>query len=124
MATAAQDAGADSVSLINTLKGMALDPRGSGRPWLGAGTGGMSGPAIRAIALQQVAAVAQAVDVPIVGMGGIESGRDAADFLRAGASAIAVGTASFRDPAAGTRIAAELRAVSGRERDFLPAAAR
>jgi dihydroorotate dehydrogenase (NAD+) catalytic subunit len=57
-------------------------------------------------------------------MGGIESGRDAADFLRAGASAIAVGTASFRDPAAGTRISAELHAVSGRERDFLPSAAR
>ena len=124
VAVAAQDAGADAVSLINTLKGMALDPRGSGRPWLGAGTGGVSGPAVRAIALQQVASVAQAVRIPVIGMGGIESGRDAADFLRAGASAIAVGTASFRDPAAGTRIAAELRAVSGRERDFLPAAAR
>jgi dihydroorotate dehydrogenase (NAD+) catalytic subunit len=124
VAVAAQDAGADAVSLINTLKGMALDPRGSGRPWLGAGTGGVSGPAVRAIALQQVASVAQAVRVPVIGMGGIESGRDAADFLSAGASAIAVGTASFRDPAAGTRIANELRAVSGRERDFLPAAAR
>jgi dihydroorotate dehydrogenase (NAD+) catalytic subunit len=124
VAVAAQVAGADAVSLINTLKGMALDPRGSGRPWLGAGTGGVSGPAVRAIALQQVASVAQAVRIPVVGMGGIESGRDAADFLRAGASAIAVGTASFRDPAAGSRIAAELRAVSGRERDFLPAAAR
>ena len=124
VAVAAQDAGADAVSLINTLKGMALDPRGSGRPWLGAGTGGVSGPAVRAIALQQVASVAQAVRIPVIGMGGIESGRDAADFLRAGAFAIAVGTASFRDPAAGTRIAAELRAVSGRERDFLPAAAR
>ena len=124
VAVAAQDAGADAVSLINTLKGMALDPRGSGRPWLGAGTGGVSGPAVRAIALQQVASVAQAVRIPVIDMGGIESGRDAADFLRAGASAIAVGTASFRDPAAGTRIAAELRAVSGRERDFLPAAAR
>src|SRR5215218_384345 len=110
---AAQDAGADALSLINTLKGMALDPRGSGRPWLGAGTGGVSGPAVRAIALQQVASVAQAVRIPVIGMGGIESGRDAADFLRAGASAVAVGTASFRDPAAGTRIAAELRAVSG-----------
>jgi len=124
VAVAAQEAGADSVSLINTLKGMALDPRGSGRPWLGAGTGGVSGPAVRAIALQQVASVAQAVSIPVVGMGGIESGRDAADFLRAGASAIAVGTASFRDPGAGSRIAAELRAVSGRERDFLPAGAR
>jgi len=124
VAVAAQEAGADAVSLINTLKGMALDPRGSGRPWLGAGTGGVSGPAVRAIALQQVASVAQAVRIPVVGMGGIESGRDAADFLRAGASAVAVGTASFRDPGAGTRIAAELRAVSGRERDFLPVGAR
>jgi dihydroorotate dehydrogenase (NAD+) catalytic subunit len=124
VAVAAQDAGADSVSLINTLKGMALDPRGSGRPWLGAGTGGVSGPAVRAIALQQVASVAQVVRIPVVGMGGIESGRDAADFLRAGASAIAVGTASFRDPGAGSRIAAELQTVSGRERDFLPAGAR
>jgi dihydroorotate dehydrogenase (NAD+) catalytic subunit len=84
----------------------------------------VSGPAVRAIALQQVASVAQAVRVPVVGMGGIESGRDAADFLQAGASAIAVGTASFRDPGAGTRIANELRTVSGRERDFLPAGAR
>jgi dihydroorotate dehydrogenase (NAD+) catalytic subunit len=124
VAVAAQDAGADAVSLINTLKGMALDPRGSGRPWLGAGTGGVSGPAVRAIALQQVASVAQAVRIPVVGMGGIESGRDAADFLQAGASAIAVGTASFRDPGAGSRIAAELHAVSGRERDFLPVPAR
>lgn len=124
VAVAAQDAGADAVSLINTLKGMALDPRGSGRPWLGAGTGGVSGPAVRAVAIQQVASVAQAVRIPVVGMGGIESGRDASDFLRAGASAVAVGTASFRDPAAGSRIAAELRGVSGRERDFLPAAAR
>jgi dihydroorotate dehydrogenase (NAD+) catalytic subunit len=123
VAVAAQEAGADAVSLINTLKGMALDPAGSGRPWLGAGTGGVSGPAVRAIALQQVASVAQLVRVPVVGMGGIESGRDAADFLRAGASAVAVGTASFRDPAAGSRISAELRGVSGQERDFLPAAA-
>jgi dihydroorotate dehydrogenase (NAD+) catalytic subunit len=123
VAVAAQEAGADAVSAINTLKGMALDPRGSGRPWLGAGTGGVSGPAVRAIALQQVASIADSVRIPVVGMGGIECGRDAADFLRAGATAIAVGTASFRDPAAGTRIAAELHAVSGRERDFLPAGA-
>ena len=120
VAVAAQEAGADALSLINTLKGMALDPRGSGRPWLGAGTGGVSGPAVRAIALQQVASVGQAVDVPVVGMGGIESGRDAADFMRVGAAAVAVGTASFRDPGAGSRIGAELRSVSGRERDFLP----
>ncbi|MEA2445150.1 MAG: dihydroorotate dehydrogenase catalytic subunit [Thermoleophilales bacterium] len=117
---AAEDAGADAVSLINTLKGMALDPRGSGKPWLGAGTGGVSGPAVRAIALAQVASVSQALRVPVIGMGGIESGRDAADFVEAGAKCIAVGTASFRDPAAGARISAELAAVSPHERDFLP----
>jgi dihydroorotate dehydrogenase (NAD+) catalytic subunit len=116
VAATAEDAGADAVSLINTLKGMALDPR-SGRPWLGAGTGGVSGPAIRPIALAQVAQVAERVSIPVIGMGGIASGRDARDFLTAGASAIAVGTESFRDPAAGSRIAAELaqgrRAASG-----------
>ena len=123
VAKAAEDAGADAVSLINTLKGMALDPRGSGKPWLGAGTGGVSGPAVRAIALAQVASVSQAVSVPVIGMGGIESGRDAADFIEAGAKCIAVGTASFRDPAAGSRISAEHAAVSPHERDFLPTSA-
>jgi dihydroorotate dehydrogenase (NAD+) catalytic subunit len=123
VAKAAEDAGADAVSLINTLKGMALDPRGSGKPWLGAGTGGVSGPAVRAIALAQVASVSQAVGVPVIGMGGIESGRDAADFIEAGAKCIAVGTASFRDPSAGERISTELAAVSPRERDFSPTGA-
>jgi dihydroorotate dehydrogenase (NAD+) catalytic subunit len=123
VAKAAEDAGADAVSLINTLRGMALHPDGSGRPWLGAGTGGVSGPAVRAIALAQVASVAQAVAIPVVGMGGIESGRDAADFLSAGASAIAVGTASFRDPAAGRRIGAELAADFGQERGLFTAGA-
>jgi dihydroorotate dehydrogenase (NAD+) catalytic subunit len=107
VAAAAQDAGADAVSLINTLKGMALDPNGGGA-WLGGTTGGVSGPAVRAIALQQVQAVAARVEVPLIGMGGIASGRHAADFLSAGASAVAVGTESFRDPAAGRRVAAEL----------------
>jgi dihydroorotate dehydrogenase (NAD+) catalytic subunit len=109
VAAAAERAGADAVSLINTLKGMAFDPR-NGEPWLGGITGGVSGPAVRAVALEQVRAVAQRVRVPVIGMGGIASGRDAADFLRAGAQAVAVGTESFRDPAAGRRIAAELRA--------------
>ena len=102
VARAAEGAGADAVSLVNTLKGMALHPR-TGEPWLGGRTGGVSGPAIRAIALEQVAAVSAAVDIPVIGMGGIASGRDAAEFMAAGAAVIAVGTESFRDPAAGRR---------------------
>jgi dihydroorotate dehydrogenase (NAD+) catalytic subunit len=107
VARSAQAAGADAVSLINTLRGMALDPR-TGAPWLGGGTGGVSGPAVRAIALAQVHAVAQAIDIPVVGMGGVQTGRDARDLLRAGASLVAVGTESFRDPAAGLRVTSEL----------------
>jgi dihydroorotate dehydrogenase (NAD+) catalytic subunit len=107
VAAAAEEAGADAVSLVNTLKGMALHPE-TGEPWLGGRTGGLSGPAIRAIALEQVSAVASRVRIPVIGMGGIASGRQAADFMAAGASAVAVGTESFRDPAAGRRIAAEL----------------
>jgi dihydroorotate dehydrogenase (NAD+) catalytic subunit len=107
---AAEQAGADAVSLVNTLKGMALDPR-SRRPWLGGTTGGVSGPAVRAVALEQVHAVANRVRIPVIGMGGISSGRHAADFLTAGASCVAVGTESFRDPAAGRRIAAELAGI-------------
>ncbi|HEX2232914.1 MAG TPA: dihydroorotate dehydrogenase [Thermoleophilaceae bacterium] len=112
VAAAAERAGADSVSLVNTLKGMALDPS-SRRPWLGGVTGGVSGPAIRAIALEQVHAVAGRVKLPVIGMGGIASGRHAADFLAAGARCVAVGTESFRDPAAGRRIGAELAALAG-----------
>jgi dihydroorotate dehydrogenase (NAD+) catalytic subunit len=111
VAVAAEGEGADAVSLINTLKGMAIDPA-TGRPWLGNKTGGVSGPAVRAVALEQVAAVAARVAIPVIGMGGISSGRDAADFLAAGATCIGVGTESFRDPAAGMRIRAELDAIS------------
>jgi dihydroorotate dehydrogenase (NAD+) catalytic subunit len=107
VARAAQEAGADAVSLINTLKGMALDPRGSG-PWLGGTTGGLSGPAVRAVALEQVHSVARSVDLPVIGMGGIASADHAADFLSAGALCIAVGTESFRNPAAGRHIGAGL----------------
>jgi dihydroorotate dehydrogenase (NAD+) catalytic subunit len=107
VAAAAEGAGADSVSLINTLKGMALHPR-TRKPWLGGVTGGLSGPAVRAVALEQVHAVAERVAIPAIGMGGIASGRDAWDFLSAGAACIAVGTDNFRDPAAGRRVAAEL----------------
>ena len=109
VAQAAQEAGADAVSLINTLRAMALHPDGSGQTWLGGGTGGLSGPAIGAVALAQVAAVAARVDIPIVGMGGVSNGADARALLQAGATLVAVGTESFRDPAAGSRIAAELR---------------
>lgn len=119
VAVAAEGAGADAVSLVNTLRGMALDPR-SGRPWLGGGTGGLSGPAIRAIALEQVHAVARAVRLPVIGMGGIQTGGHAADLLDAGASCVAVGTESFRDPAAGRRVAAELRGIAPRDRPLAP----
>jgi dihydroorotate dehydrogenase (NAD+) catalytic subunit len=107
VALAAEEGGADAVSLINTLRAAATDPS-SGERWLGGGTGGLSGPAVRAVALAQVGAVASAVSVPVVAMGGISSGRDAAEMLRAGARIVAIGTESFRDPAAGSRIAAEL----------------
>jgi dihydroorotate dehydrogenase (NAD+) catalytic subunit len=107
VALAAEEGGADAVSLINTLRATAIDP-GSGGRWLGGGTGGLSGPAVRAVALAQVGAVAAAVSVPVVAMGGISSGREAAEMLRAGARIVAIGTESFRDPAAGSRIAAEL----------------
>jgi dihydroorotate dehydrogenase (NAD+) catalytic subunit len=115
-ARAAEEGGADAVSLINTLRGMAFAPR-SGQPWLGGGTGGVSGPAIRAVALAQVYSVRAAVSLPIIGMGGVQSGRNALDLLQAGANLVAVGSESFRDPAAGSRIARELRslAASGAE---------
>jgi dihydroorotate dehydrogenase (NAD+) catalytic subunit len=104
---AAEAGGADALSLINTLRAMALGP--DGEAWLGGRTGGLSGPAIRNVALAQVAAVAAGVSIPIVGMGGVQTGVHAQDLLRAGATVVAVGTESFRDPAAGSRIARELR---------------
>ncbi|HEX6586845.1 MAG TPA: dihydroorotate dehydrogenase [Solirubrobacterales bacterium] len=107
VAIAAERGGADAVSLINTIRAAAIDPR-TGDAWLGGGTGGLSGSAVRAVALAQVAAVSAEVDLPIVAMGGIASGRDAADMIRAGAKLVAIGTETFRDPAAGSRIAAEL----------------
>jgi dihydroorotate dehydrogenase (NAD+) catalytic subunit len=107
VAVAAEREGASAVSLINTIRGMALHPR-TGDPWLGGTTGGVSGPAVRAIALAQVRSVTEAVSIPVVGMGGVSHGRHAADLIRAGAALVAVGTESFRDPAAGARIAAEL----------------
>jgi dihydroorotate dehydrogenase (NAD+) catalytic subunit len=106
IAIAAEQGGADAVSLINTLKAAPL--LADGESWLGAVSGGLSGPAVRTIALKQVADVLAAVEIPVVGMGGVEHGRDAAALLAAGATAVAVGTASFRDPLAAERIRAEL----------------
>ncbi|HEX6665914.1 MAG TPA: dihydroorotate dehydrogenase [Solirubrobacterales bacterium] len=111
VAIAAEEGGADAVSLINTLKASAFDPA-TGAPALAAGHGGLSGPAVRPVALQQLRAASAAVAIPAIGMGGISSGADAAEFLAAGAALVAVGTESFRDPRAGSRIAAELQ--SGR----------
>jgi dihydroorotate dehydrogenase (NAD+) catalytic subunit len=107
VAEGAVEGGADAISLINTIRAAALTP-GSREPWLGGGTGGLSGPAVRPVALGQIDAVASAVSVPVVAMGGVSSGRDAAEMIGAGATLVAVGTESFRDPAAGTRIAEEL----------------
>ena len=107
VAVAAQDGGADAVSLINTLKATAIRPGGT-EPWLGAGSGGLSGPSIRPVALDQVRRVAAAVGIPVIGMGGIETGGDAIGFLAAGATAVAVGTANFRDPMAAERVRSEL----------------
>jgi dihydroorotate dehydrogenase (NAD+) catalytic subunit len=115
-AQAAQDAGADAVSLINTLRAMALAPvraLTAPRPWLGGRGGGLSGPAIRVVALAQVAAVAARVSIPVVGMGGVQSAAHARELIDVGATLVAVGTESFRDPAAGARIAQELHKLEG-----------
>jgi dihydroorotate dehydrogenase (NAD+) catalytic subunit len=119
VAAAAEAAGADAVSLINTLRGMALSPR-TREPWLGGGTGGVSGPAVRAIALAQVQDVAARVSIPVVGMGGVERGVDADDLLRAGARLVAVGTESFRDPRAGARVADELHDLRSNRSESAP----
>ncbi|HEX3238669.1 MAG TPA: dihydroorotate dehydrogenase [Solirubrobacterales bacterium] len=113
VAAAAEAGGADAVSLINTLKASAFDPR-SAEPALAAGHGGLSGPAVRPVALQQLRAVTAAVAIPAIGMGGICSGADAAEFVAAGAALVAVGTESFRDPRAGSRVAAELDLIAPR----------
>lgn len=105
LARAAEGEGADALSLINTLVGMAIDAERE-RPVLANRTGGLSGPAVKPIALAQVYAVAQAVRLPIVGIGGIMTGRDAVEFLLAGASAVQVGTALFLDPSAGAHVVA------------------
>ncbi len=108
VAVAAEEGGADAISLINTLKASAIDPA-TKQPALAAGHGGLSGPAVRPIALQQLRAVRAATELPLIGMGGISCGADATEFFDAGATLVAVGTESFRDPRAGSRIAKELQ---------------
>ena len=107
MAKACADAGADALSLINTLTGMAIDLERR-RPVLANVTGGLSGPAIKPVALRMVWQVARAVKLPLIGIGGIMNGRDALEFMLAGATAVQVGTASFLDPSAAQRIAREM----------------
>jgi dihydroorotate dehydrogenase (NAD+) catalytic subunit len=107
LARAAQDAGADAISLINTFVALAIDAR-TRRPRIGAGFGGLSGPAIKPLALRLVYEAARAVSIPVVGLGGIASGTDAAEFLIAGATAVQAGTANFWDPDSPARIAREL----------------
>jgi len=107
LAQAAAEAGADAISLVNTFIALAVDAR-ERRPRIGAGFGGLSGPAIKPIALRMVYQAAKAVKIPVVGIGGIATGEDAAEFMIAGASAVEVGTATFWDPASPARIAREL----------------
>lgn len=107
LARAAEASGADALSLVNTFVALAIDPH-TRRPRIGAGFGGLSGPAIKPIALRLVYQAAQAVKIPVVGLGGISTGADAAEFLIAGATAVEVGTAIFWDPQAPLRIAGEL----------------
>jgi len=104
IALAVQDAGADAVSLINTLMGMVIDIE-KRKPVLSIATGGMSGPAVKPVAVRCVWQVAKAVNIPIVGLGGIMNAHDAIEFLLAGASAIEIGTANFVDPAVTVKVA-------------------
>ena len=107
MARVAQDNGADGVSLINTLTGMAINAK-TRKPVLANVTGGLSGPCVKPVALRMVNEVYNAVDIPIIGMGGIMTGEDAAEFMIAGATAVMVGTATVIDPNASERIVGEL----------------
>jgi dihydroorotate dehydrogenase (NAD+) catalytic subunit len=114
LARAAEESGADALSLVNTFISLAIDAR-TRRPRIGAGFGGLSGPAIKPIALRLVYQAARAVKIPVVGLGGIATGEDAAEFLIAGASAVQVGTATFWDPRSPLRIAGELGQFLRRE---------
>jgi dihydroorotate dehydrogenase (NAD+) catalytic subunit len=115
LARAAEESGADALSLVNTFISLAIDAR-TRRPRIGAGFGGLSGPAIKPVALRLVYQAARAVKIPVVGLGGIASGEDAAEFLIAGASAVEVGTATFWDPRSPLRIAEELARFLRREK--------
>jgi dihydroorotate dehydrogenase (NAD+) catalytic subunit len=115
LARAAEESGADALSLVNTFVALAIDAR-TRRSRIGAGFGGLSGPAIKPIALRMVYQAAQAVKVPVVGLGGIATGIDAAEFLIAGATAVEVGTATFWDPRSPVRIAQELAAFLAGEK--------
>jgi len=106
----AEERGADAISLVNTFIAMAIDAK-SCTPRIGAGYGGLSGPAIKPIALRMVEQAARAVKIPVIGIGGIAKGEDAAEFLIAGASLVQVGTATFWDPGATAKIARELKAL-------------
>jgi dihydroorotate dehydrogenase (NAD+) catalytic subunit len=112
---AAADGGADALVCVNTLRGMAIEPW-SGRPVLGADTGGLSGPALKPVALAAVWTCASSCGLPIVGVGGVLDGRDALDLLDAGASAVQVGTGLFRDPGIASRVRDELVQLAGDRR--------
>ncbi|NCB30175.1 MAG: dihydroorotate dehydrogenase [Clostridia bacterium] len=114
IARAVEDAGADAVSLINSLIGMRVDLK-TRRPLLANRTGGLSGPAIKPVALRMVYQVRRAIKIPIIGMGGIMSGEDAAEFLMTGADMVAVGTAALVNPTAPVDILEELKQVMERE---------
>lgn len=114
LACAAEESGAAAISLVNTFISLAIDAR-TRRPRIGAGFGGLSGPAIKPIALRMVYQAARAVKIPVIGMGGIATGEDAAEFLIAGATAIEVGTSTFANPGAPVRIARELHRFLHRE---------
>ena len=116
-AVAAEEAGADAVSVMNTLIAMAVDVR-TQKPKLSTVTGGLSGPAIKPIALAKVYEVAQAVDIPIFGIGGISSAEDAIEFLLVGATAVQVGTMNFVDPAASLRIVDGIRSYAAERKLF------
>ncbi len=111
IAKAAEGAGADALSLINTLRGMRIDVA-TGRPVLKMNTGGLSGPAVLPVAVRMVWEVSNAVHIPVLGMGGVSKGSDAAQLMMAGATAVAVGTACFADPFAPLNVAAELEEIA------------